>query len=110
MGKTEENIKDGIKLPELKLFFEIYKLQLRVINEFKKVIYNYNPEIRNPHHKPMYCMVKGNHIYTLNCEIKALEQKQDYEPEVLVYASDDYLSYEKAEPVHCRMIAKIDDI
>jgi hypothetical protein len=81
LGKTEDNIKDGIKLPELKMFFEKFKIQLRVINEFGKLIYKYDPEVRNHHHKAMYCMVKGNHIYTLNCDIKNLVQKQDNDPE-----------------------------
>ena len=73
LGKNEDNIKDGIKLPELKLFFEKYKIQFRVINEFGKIIYRYDPEVRNHHHHAMYCMVKGNHIHTLNCNIKSLE-------------------------------------
>lgn len=109
LGKTEENIKDGIKLPELKMFFEKYNLQLRVINEFGKVIYKYDPEKRNRHHKAMYCMVKGNHIYTLNCDIKSLEQNQDKEA-VVVRASSECITYEDATPNQCKMISNINDI
>jgi hypothetical protein len=110
LGKTEDNVKDGIKLTELKMFFEKYKIQLRVINEFNKVIYTYDPEVRNRHHRAMYCMVKGNHIYTLNCDIKSLEQNQNYEPEVVVKASTECLTYEDAEPKQCRMISSVNDI
>ena len=110
LSKTEDNIKDGIQLPELKLFFEKYKIQLRVINEFNKVIYKYDPEVRNRHHRAMYCMVKGNHIYTLNCDIKCLEQNQNYDPEVVVKASTECRTCEDDEPKQCKMIANVDDI
>jgi hypothetical protein len=111
LGKTEENIKEGIKLPELKLFFEKYNLQLRVINEFGKIIYKYDPEKRNRHYKSMYCMVKGNHIYTLNDDIKSLEQKQqDNELKVVVTASKEFMTFENTEPVQCKMISHVDDI
>ena len=110
LGKTEENIKDGIKLPELVMFFEKYNLQLRVINEFGKIIYKYDPEKRNRHHKAMFCMVKGNHIYTLNCDIKSLEQNQNKELETVVTASSECITYEEAAPSPCKMISNINDI
>ena len=110
VGKTEDNIKDGIKLPELKLFFEKYKIQFRVINEFGKIIYRYDPEVRNHNHHAMYCMVKGNHIYTLNCNIKSLEQNQDYDPQMVVKASSECMTYEDSEPIQCRMISHVNDI
>ena len=63
LGKTEENVKDGIKLPELQMFFEKYKIQFRVINEFNKVIYKYDPEVRNRHHRAMYYVQRKPYIY-----------------------------------------------
>jgi hypothetical protein len=110
LGKTEDNVKDGIKIHELQLFFQKYNLQLRVVNEFCKVLFYNEPTVRNHHHKAMYCLLKGNHLYTLNNDIKSLEQKQDNESETVVTASSDFYKYEKAEPIPCKMISHIDDI
>ena len=110
LGKTEDNVKEGIRQYQLNKFFDKYKIQLRVINEFGKVIYKYDPEKRNHHHKPMYCMVKGNHVYALNCDIKALEQNQDKELNVIVKESSECTTYEDAEPNQCKMISSVDDI
>ena len=55
-------------------------------------------------------MVKGNHIYTLNCDIKCLEQNQNYDPEVVVKASTECRTCEDDEPKQCKMIANVDDI
>ena len=55
-------------------------------------------------------MVKDNHVYTLNNDIKTLEQKQDFEPEVLVRASPNFYTFEKADHIPCMMISSIDDI
>ena len=92
------------------MFFEKYNLQLRVINEFGKIIYKYDPEKRNRHHKAMFCMVKGNHIYTLNCDIKSLEQNQNKELETVVTASSECITYEEAASSPCKMISNINDI
>ena len=46
----------------------------------------------------------------MNCDIKSLEQNQNYEPEVVVKASTECLTYEDAEPKQCRMISSVNDI
>jgi len=58
----------------------------------------------------LYCIVKGNHIYTLNCDIKSLEQHQDYDPEFIGKASSECMTYEDAEPIQCNMISNVNDI
>ena len=60
-------------------FFKHYRIQARIFDPFGKMVYKHEPEIRNHHVKPLYGMIKGNHIYTLNHDIKSLEQKQDKE-------------------------------
>jgi hypothetical protein len=54
-----------------------------------------------------------DHIYTLNHDLKRLEQKQDDDDEFVLYASSDYIvkkEDEEEKPIHYRMINNIDDI
>ena len=89
INKTEETVKNGISVKDIKPFFEKYRLQLRVFDEYIRPIFKYDPETRNVHNKVMYCMVKGDHVYTLNNNLKALQQKADEET-MVVKASDSY--------------------
>jgi hypothetical protein len=91
-------------------FFKQYKLKLRVFDVFGNMICRQDPETRNDNNKAMYCMIKGNHVYTLNHNLNALEQKMDANPEFYVQAhSDYYIGEEKQEPKY-KMIPQIDDL
>ena len=56
-----------------------YKLMLRVFDVFYKLIFKYDPLVENSNNKPMYVLADGDHVYTLNHDLKRLEQKQDVE-------------------------------
>jgi hypothetical protein len=66
----------------------------------------------------LYCLAKNNHIYTLNYNIKSLEQtrndideeEEDDEQAMTVRASSDYRIVEDRNTEYCRMIQNIDDI
>ena len=60
----------------------------------------------------MYCMQADGHIYTLNYNIKRLEQHQEGmdEDELELYASADYTINEESKPKEAKMIDHIDDI
>ena len=51
IGKTEENIKQGVSVLEIQPFFEKHRLSVRIINELGKVIYKHNPDVSNHHRK-----------------------------------------------------------
>ena len=89
LNTTEENIKEGLSVEDILTFFIKYKLRLRVFDMFCKLIFRYDPPSFNNHNKVLYCMTKGDHIYTLNYNIKSLEQKQNDEDnsEYIVKAS-----------------------
>ena len=76
IGMIEDTIKNGISVNNILPFFVKYKLHLRVYDIFGKLIFEYNPPIRNHHNKTMYCLIKGNHVYTLNHDLKTLQQKK----------------------------------
>ena len=55
-------------------------------------------------------MVKNNHIYTLNHDLKSIQQKQNEAFSPVVRASTDYYLNETEKPPEFRMISKVDDI
>ena len=75
-----------------------------------KLILKYDPVKPNHHNKVLYCMVKEDHVYTLNNNLKELQQKSAAEDDMLAKASENY--YIKDEPAvpTFRMIDGIDDI
>ena len=42
---------------------------------FYKLMFRYDPPVCNKNCPPVYCMIKGDHVYTLNHDLKVLEQK-----------------------------------
>ena len=109
LNKTEETVKLGISVKDVLPFFLQYRLSLRVFDVFGKMICRHDPETRNHHNKAMYCMVKGNHVYTLNTDLASLEQKMDATPHFIVKAHSDYYIGEKQEQ-NFKMISHIDDL
>jgi hypothetical protein len=111
LGRTENNIKDGLTIEEVLPFFVKYKLKLRVFDMFYKPIFTYDPPNGNRDNKALYCMIKGDHVYTLNHDVKALHQhiNNELDQEFIVRASSNYMVKERVDVQHC-MIETIDDI
>ena len=102
-------IKDGISVNDILPCFKKYNLHLRVFDEFMRPLLKHDPDKPNHHHKVLYCLVKGDHVYTLNNNLKELQQKAE-EDKMILKASDSY--FIKDDPVvpNYRMINGIDDI
>ena len=77
LGRTEDNVRQGLTVDDVLPFFVKYKLRLRVFDVFYKPIFKYDPLVENSNNKPMYVLADGDHIYTLNHDLKRLEQKQE---------------------------------
>jgi len=115
IGKTEESVKEGLSIEDVLPFFIQHRLTLRVFDKFCKVMFKYDPPMRNHHNKVMYCMMTDGHIYTLNHDVKRLEQMQDEQEEHMgdTYTprvGDGYFIKEDAKPRPAKMITTIDDI
>ena len=67
----------GASIQEMEAVFKAYGLQVRIYNLFTSSIYKYDPPKRNHHIKTLYAMVKNNHIYALNHDLKSIQQKQE---------------------------------
>jgi len=101
IGKTEENVKEGISIHDMLPFFEKFRLQVKVFDQFYKLVFTYYPPIRNHHNKVLYCLMDSNHIYTLNHNIKRLEQVQDViELDYAINPSTDYRVKDEEEEKH----------
>ena len=99
----------GASIQEMQAVFHEYNLQVRVYDFFSHLVYKYDPPKRNHHIKTLYAMVKNNHIYALNYDLKSVQQNQSSKSFV-VRATTDYYINEKEAPPKYRMIKDIDDI
>ena len=99
----------GAPIKEMEKVFIEFNIQARIFNYFNKLIYQCDPPVRNHNIKCFYAMVENKHIFTLNHNIKTLQQKQSYEKPT-VKASADYYINEREEPLSCKMISSINDI
>ena len=75
-----------------------------------RFIYKHDPEKRNHHIKTLYAMVKNNHIYVLNYNLKSIQQGQVNKYSPIVKASIDYYLNEKDDSPKFRMIKDINEI
>ena len=75
-----------------------------------KLIFKHDPAKRDHHNKSLCCMVKEDHVYTLNNNLKELQQNSAVEDKMIVKASENY--YIKDDPVTptFKMIEGVDDI
>ena len=112
INKTEDNIKDGLTIDDILPFFVKYKLRLRVFDMFYKLIFRYDPPVSNRNNSPLYCMIKGDHVYTLNNDLKMLEQKineEGLDKEFHLKVSSNYRVDERDDITYF-MIENVDDI
>jgi hypothetical protein len=110
LGRTEQNIREGLSIEEVMPFFQKYKLKLRVFDIFYNLIYKYDPEVPNFNHRPFYCVTDGDHIYTLNRDLDSLAQKTP-EDDYKVLASPNFHIPDKAtEPSNHRIMEHIDEL
>ena len=109
LGRTEEDIQEGLTIDEVLPFFVKYKLKLRVYDLFYNLIHKHDPEVPNFNQTPMYCLTDGNHIYLLNKDLESLAQKTDDE-EYKVVAGTDFRTPDKPTKSDHRMIEHIDEL
>ena len=90
--------------------FMKFRMRVRIIDQLGKIIYTYSPEMFDRNIRAFYAMVKNNHIYTLNNNIKRLEQRQNTDDAFVVRARPDYHISDREKPSICKMFSTIDDI
>jgi hypothetical protein len=99
----------GASINEMEKVFIEFNIQARIFDYFNRLIYKYDPPKRNHNIKCFYALLKNNHIYSLNHDLKTLQQKHIPKMHV-VKASTDYYINEVEEPPKYKMISDINDI
>ena len=110
LGRTEEDIKDGLTIKEVLPFFRKYKLKLRVYDVFYNLIHRYDPEVPNFNHRPFYCVTDGDHIYTLNKDLDSLAQKSEDDEYKVSVGSSFHIPDKPSEKSNHIIIEHIDEM
>ena len=110
LGRTEEDIKEGLTIKEVLPFFAKYKLKLRVYDVFYNLIHKYDPEVPNFNHRPFYCVTDGDHIYTLNKDLDSLAQKSEDNEYKVSVGSNFHIPDKPSEKSNHIIIEHIDEM
>ena len=110
LGKSEDEVKNGFSVNDVIPFFLKYNLQIRVYDSMYDCIYKHDSQNRNHNYKTMFVMVEGDHVYTLNDELSALQQLVNTDRSVAVTASTDFHLNDEKEKCEYKMITGVDDI
>ena len=110
MNLNEEEFKDnGASVEDMEPVFEEFKLTVRLYNCIGQKVYTYDPLNKNKSITVLFGMIKGNHIYTMNDNIKSIAQKE-LEESMKICASTDFRLNSKDKPVKYVVFNGIDDI
>ena len=110
LGRTEDDIKDGLTIREILPFFQKYKLKLRVYDVFYNLIFKHYPETPNFNNPALYCLTDGDHIYTLNKELDSLAQKHISDEHQLFACPNFHIPEKPASKANYRVVEHIDQI
>ena len=113
IGTTEDEFKKvGASIEDMSKVFREYRITARIYDYMENLIFSYDPPKRDHNYKTFYALVKNDHIYTINTDLKKLRglMAVEREHDINVKAPSDYHINERDAPVECRMINSIDDI
>ena len=103
----------GCTIREVLPFFERYRLGLFVYSQYMKLIFKYEPEIKNNRYAVLRIIIKDDHIYELNKNLKSLEQmvdvSDDVRPELHVNDKYNIMDFSEDE-IKIHFIDNVDDI
>ena len=110
MNLNEEEFKEnGASVEDMERVFEEFKLTVRLYNCIGQKVYAFDPDKKNKNVNVLFGMIKGNHIYTMNDNIKSIAQKE-LEENMKICASTDFRLNSKEKPVKYDFFNGIDDI
>ena len=110
MNLNEEKFREnGASVEDMKPVFEEFKLTVRLYNCIGQKIFTYDPDKKNKNVNVLFGLIKGNHIYTMNDNIKSIAQRE-LEEDMKLNASTDFHLNSKEKPVKYDFFNGIDDI
>ena len=107
IGIPEDDFKIvGASIDDMSKVFREYRITARIYDYVENLIFSYDPPKRDHHDKTSYALVKNDHIYTINTDLKKLRglMAVEREHDINVKASSDYHVNERDAPMECRMI------
>ena len=97
---------NGATINEMDKVFKHYRIPARIFDCCENLIYRHEPEEANKKLKRFYAVVKNSHIYTMNNDLKSIQQKLgNVGKKPVVKATTDYHINEKEEPPQFTMIS-----
>ena len=112
IGKTDEEFNNnGASINDMAKVFKEYNISARLFDWMGNVIYCYDPPKPNYKIKPFFGLIKNDHIYTMDRDIKTLKANLGINKEYTldIKASTDFYINTREEPIECRMIESVND-
>ena len=112
INKTDVSVREGLNVHDLLPFFEKYKIQVRVFDVYRKLIFKYDPPSINYHNKPFYVLNDGDHIYLLDDNLHTLKEKMHTDDDtegVTLPISHNYYINTKPNNIMYIMIDEVED-
>ena len=110
LGRTEEDIKDGLTTDEVLPFFQRYKLKLRVYDVFYHLIFKHDPNTPNFNNPALFCVTDGDHIYTLNTDLDRLAHKSSSDEYQLTAGPNFHTPKKQAEKADYGVVEHVNEI
>ena len=110
LGRTDEDIKDGLTIEGVLPFFEKYKLKLHVQAIFYKLIRKHNPEAPDFTHRRLYGVIDGDDEYALNRDLGNLAQKSNSDKYRVVANNNLYMPEKTGNKSNRIVIEHVDDL
>eukprot|EP00760_Papus_ankaliazontas_P029851 PhM_4_TR4499/c0_g2_i1/m.21907 len=78
IGLTEDDIKDGISINEMKPFFEKYNFTAKIYDSYHRLIYSHEG---NKKYRRLYALAKDTHLYLMDHETHKISYYPEYNAE-----------------------------
>jgi len=75
-------------------FLKKYQIPVRMYGTYRELLYKYDPFVNHRNNPPFYVLNDGDHIYTLDHELKSLQRRLEEEGDktVLTVSNNYYIN------------------
>ena len=111
LGMTEEDfVRKGASIMQMEHIFKTYNIPVRIFDFNCNLIYRHDPTVSINNVRTFNGLVKGNHIYVINRDLKNLKKVIHKNHDMEVKVSNNYHMDDRTEPIKCKMISNINDL
>ena len=106
----EEFVAEGASIMQMEHIFKEYNIPARIFDFNCNLIYKHDPTKSINNVRTFNGLVKGNHIYVINNDLKNLKDVMHKTHDMQVKVSDNYHIDDRKKPIKCKMIDNINDL